>query len=85
MPLGITRGTLVAAQGNRVFAFAASSTASSGTQTHARKDVNKYDATADKWTSCARALGSGACQCESVVRGLVFCWACVTLCVGVCR
>jgi hypothetical protein len=77
MPLEITRGTLVAAQGNRVFAFAASSTASFGTQTHARKDVNKYDATTDKWTSCARAR---RCRCTCGRAGF-----CAYSCVGVCR
>ena len=53
MPLGATRGTLVAAQGNRIFAFATNPPAYSGTFTWALRNANKYDATADKWTSCA--------------------------------
>ena len=84
MPLGATRGTLVAAQGNRVFAFAASSSAYSGTTTYARKDVNKYDATTDKWTSCARALGSRArrCRCTCGLWCVFVCWG---VQVGTCR
>ncbi len=55
MPLGATRGTLVAAQGNRIFTFATNPPAYSSSFTWALRNVNKYDATTDKWTSCARA------------------------------
>ena len=54
MPLSATRGTLVVAQGNRIFTFAANPPAYEGTFTTTVRNVNKYDATSDSWTSCAR-------------------------------
>jgi hypothetical protein len=47
----LSRATIVASQGNRIFTFATNPPGTGGPAKF--KNVNKYDTATDRWTSCA--------------------------------